>query len=111
MSDGVILDQWGGIIKRVRRDPHTGHTIRHISYDAEPLVENNKRLQNDSKGFSRSRTFRLIGEVDPVNLERWALADGLTLGRVMRMNKHEFGPWVKRHLREETFFRARGGKI
>lgn len=97
------------------------HTIFHhdefddLSYiqqvqDVEPLLDENKGLQNMIDGYSPSRELRRIASIPVTVLDMWGKADGVFWHS---MAKREFTAWVYPKLRdpENSAFRTCTGVI
>lgn len=66
--------------------------------DVEPIIEANKAIQNLPQ--KRAGTFRHVGCVPNIILEQWMRDEGVDL---LRMNKHEFGKFIKRKLNDPDY--------
>lgn len=69
-------------------------TVRRVQ-DVEDIIERNKALQTESQTWAG--TFRHIGTIPNVILERWINESGTN---VLSMGNEEFGQFVKRKLND-----------
>ena len=63
--------------------------------DVEPILDRNKALQNEPN--RRGETFRKIGSIPAIILERWIAEDGVNY---LGLNKREFDRLIRRRLRD-----------
>lgn len=49
-----------------------------MSQDVEPLLEQNKAIRERTRGYTPSRSFRQVAEVDVTTIFSWTEADGIT---------------------------------
>lgn len=79
-------------------------TVERIQ-DVEPIIERNKALQNTPQ--KRAGSFRHIGSIPNVILERWILEDGCNY---LALPKDEFDRLIKRKLRDPQWKWLRTGE-
>lgn len=74
--------------------------------DVEAILNNNKRLANEGKGYSPSRELRRVASIPLVIYEQWMQED-------MPKGKKDQAAWIKRKLRdpEWRFLRTSEGGI
>ena len=65
--------------------------------DVEPIIENNKRLQAEGKGYSSSRELRRIASIPMVVVERWIQEDGVNF---MALGKQEKSAYLRKKLND-----------
>lgn len=58
-------------------DEATGNFAIETRQDVEPILDNNKRQQNDGDGFTPSRDMRKVGTIPLVVLQLWKDTEGL----------------------------------
>lgn len=82
-------------------------TVERIQ-DVEPVLERNKRLQNEPQKLAGS--FRHIGSIPNVILERWMNEEGVG---VLRMDKQEFHQFIMRKLKDpdNRWLRTSDGRL
>lgn len=66
--------------------------------DVEPILDHNKALQNTPQ--KRAETFRHVGSVPNVLIEKWILEEGAP---VLSMNTYEFARFIKRKLNDPDY--------
>ena len=62
--------------------------------DAEPIIENNKRLQNEGR---QTGEFRHIASIPSVIIEKWMNETGVPL---LSLPKHEFNAFIRKKLND-----------
>ena len=97
MSTGRIFDASGGIISQFHYDHDGDKTIIQRVQDVEPIIENNKRLQAEGKGYSSSRELRRIASIPMVVVERWIQEDGVNF---MALGKQEKSVYLRKKLND-----------
>ena len=73
---------------------HDGNVTIERIQDVEPILDNNKRLQNTPQ---KSDSFRHIASIPNIIIERWCHELGVNL---IRLSSHEFAKIVGRKLRD-----------
>lgn len=75
--------------------------------DVEPILDNNKALQNTPQ---KTESFRHVGSVPNVIIEKWLLEDGAP---ILSMSSHEFGKFIRRKLNDPDWAHLRtfSGKL
>lgn len=63
-TNGVTTDWW-------HYDEMTDTATIQTVTDAQPVIERNKRLRNDTDGYTPSRDLRHVATIDRVTYERW----------------------------------------
>ncbi len=84
-----LLDHDGNVTTTHDYDELTDITTIQRTQDAEPIIENNKRLQTMNDGYSPSREFKRVASIPFVVFEQWLQEDGLDWGKYWRMGKRE----------------------
>ena len=96
-----LLDVTDGIVSEFHYDDLTDKTIINRVQDAEPIVENNKRLQLSSDGYTPSRDMRHVASIPLVIWERW---NSETSGKLMSgMDRKEKALFLRRKLNDPEF--------
>lgn len=110
--DRQLLDAYGNPI-RYHYDELTEETTLQTTQDCEPILEENKRLQNEGDGYSPSREMRRIGSIPWTLALQWAQAAGLDPIQFCRMPRREQVQFLLRHLRSSDWRHCRtsGGNI
>lgn len=75
--------------------------------DEQPIVEYNKKYQNEFDGYTPSRNMKHVGQVPLIFIHQWLMESGLRLGSV------EFTNYMTRKLNDPDFrmFRTGLGEI
>lgn len=107
-----LLDASGGVISEFHYDEMEDRTYVRRVQDAEPIVENNKALQKEGKGYSASGDLRAIASIPLVVFEEWLRLDGLTYrDYCTRMSRRERSKYRAKKLMEHTAFRTSSGPL
>lgn len=89
--------------------PHYDASERTFTFerlqDVEPIIENNKRLQNEPQ---RSDWGRHVASIPNVIIERWINEDGVNY---LALPGPEFAKLIKRKLRDPDWMWLRTGKL
>ena len=92
-----LLDAQGGVVSEFHYDEMEDRTIINRVQDAEPILENNKRLQAED-GYSPSRDLKRVASIPLVVWEKWNTE---TNGRLINgMGKQERDMFLKRKLQD-----------
>ncbi len=87
----------GDIVTRVHRDRADRRIIFERVQDVEPILDDNKRLQNAGR---QKGDFRHIASVPNVILERWMTEEGAP---VLSMGSREFAAFIRRKLADPQY--------
>lgn len=82
-----LLDSSGGIISEFHYDHSSDVTTVNQVQDVEPIVERNKILRSEGKGYSPSRELRRVASIPLVVIEQWMREDGVNLMTMPRAEK------------------------
>ncbi len=58
---------------RVRYHLDDGHVVRQVQQDAEPVLEANRRLSNETGGWNRDRTMKKVASVPATVFYSWVV--------------------------------------
>ena len=94
---GRIFDASGGIISQFHYDHDGDTTIIQRVQDVEPIIENNKRLRAEGRGYSPSRELRRVASIPLVVVERWIQEDGVNF---MALGPKEKSAYLRRKLND-----------
>jgi hypothetical protein len=72
-------------------------TVRRVQ-DVEPIIENNKALQNEPQ--NKSEVFRRVGSIPCVIIEKWMNEDGVPF---FQLPAYELGRYISRKLRDPDY--------
>lgn len=97
-----------GSMKRWFCGVENGRIRIETSQDVEPIIELNKKLANESKGYSKSRELRHIAQIPFNVLHMWSQVDGVNLFALHRREKLAY---LRRKLNDPDwrFLRTSGG--
>ena len=74
-----LLDANGGVISVYEDLPgDEGFVIREY-FDEVPVIEHNKRLQNDGDGYSKSRELRRAASIPNGLVAKWLVEEGINI--------------------------------
>jgi len=90
-----LLDADGGVISEFHFDYSSGLTTVNQVQDVEPIVENNKFLRSQGKGYTPSRDMRHVASIPLVVIEQWIVEDGVNF---MALPRHEKQVYLRRKL-------------
>lgn len=90
------------VISRFHPNSEGGFTIERIQ-DVEPILDNNKALQNTPQ---RSDFGRHIASIPLVVIEKWMNEEGAP---VLAMDRHEFNRFIRRKLQDPDYRWLRTG--
>ena len=97
MSTGRIFDASGGIISQFHYDHDGDMSIVQRVQDVEPIIENNKRLRAEDKGYSSSRELRRVASIPLVVIERWMQEDGVNF---LALGKQDKSAYLRKKLND-----------
>ena len=63
----------------------------------EPIIENNKRLRAEDKGYSSSRELRRVASIPLVVIERWMQEDGVNF---LALGKQDKSAYLRKKLND-----------
>jgi|TARA_R100000963_G_C4614437_1_gene83799 hypothetical protein len=90
-----LLDASGGVISEFHYDHSSDLTTVKMVQDVEPIVENNKDLRSQGKGYTPSKDLRHVASIPLVIVEQWIKEDGVNF---MTLPKHEKSVYLRRKL-------------
>lgn len=72
------MDNFPGMFQRAYLDDGEEQLVIQSVQDETPIIENNKRLQNDGHdGYSPSREMRRVASIPLVLIEKWMREEGI----------------------------------
>lgn len=65
-----LLDASGGVIRTYHDEAGDKPFVR-VRGDAEPIIEENKRLQNEDTGWTKDRSMKRVASIPAVVYQNW----------------------------------------
>ena len=96
MSVRQFYDADGEFVRWEHNDL-TGDVIIKRLKNINPLLEENKTLQNHTTGWNGDKSMRKVASLDPIVVQEWCRQDGISFGEFMR-NKRHYSKWLRRKL-------------
>lgn len=93
-----LLDSHGGVVSVFHQ--HGDETIIQVSQDCEPIVENNKALQNEGKGDFQGKWGRRIASIPLVVVDKWMKEDGVNW---LALGRQEKAAYLRRKLNDPQY--------
>lgn len=101
LAPGEPLPEDGRIYTRILRDSETGLPIIEKIQDAEPVIEDNKRAQNEgNNGFSVSRDFRHVARIPHGIINQLSVELGINL---LSLPPEEFERIIRRLVNDPDY--------
>lgn len=92
-----LLDADGGVISEFHYDHSSDLTTIKMVQDVEPIIENNKDLRSQGKGYTPSGDMRHVASIPLVVVEQWIKEDGVNF---MTLPRHEKSIYLRRKLND-----------
>lgn len=112
MNDPWLIEKRpDGVTERLHFD-ESGETFAiELKADVEPVLEANKRRQNDgTNGFGQTREWRHLACIPPIFIEKWLNEDGVNL---LQLRGADLSQFIKRKLNDPDWrwLRVADGRI
>lgn len=104
MGTRRLLDAHGGVISTFEYDDTEKRVVIGTHQDVTPILEANKRLQNQGDGgYGPSRELRRVASVPFHILLKWCQDDGIKIRDYLRKPK-AYSKWLRRKIYDRDNF-------
>ncbi len=109
MTNRRLIDTADGVSSYYHFE-QPGQRIIEFVQDATSIVENNKRLANEGRGYSKSKDFRRMASIPNIITLKWLHEDGVYWPR---LPKREMSKYLRRKLSDPQYryLRTSGGGL
>lgn len=100
MADKLLIDAHGGLVSTFEYDEMSDTAIIKQTQDVNPVLERNKKLQNEGKHRTKDKSFQLAASI-PTNIaHQWMIDDGVNW---MALSKDEKTKYLRRKLNDPQY--------
>lgn len=100
MPDKLLIDSHDGVTTTFDYDEMTDTAIIQTTQDVSPILERNKKLQNEGKHRTKDKALQLAASIPSIVVHQWMIDDGVNW---MALPKHEKTKYLRRKLNDPQY--------
>lgn len=100
MADSWLIDKHDGMVSTFEYDEMTDTAIVKQTQDVNPILERNKKLQNEGKHRTKDKALQLAASIPNIVVHQWMIEDGVNW---LALPKHEKHKYLRRKLNDPQY--------